>query len=300
MGDEVVARVTKDLKREGKVVAPKNSRVLGRVTLARARAEGQSESALGLQFDRVLLKDGREYPVSLALQAVAAAQSAVAASAHEDMTPPIRGGARPAPRSSGSSGGGVLGGIGSTVNSTVSATTGAVGSVAGTAGATVDSTVGGAVGADAGRGRSGPKGAVGTLTSGSTGVIGLRDLALRSESVHESSSSVLVSFHAQCPLRHRHTLLAAFGGFCEQAGSQASAVMVRAGLCHDFPGMRPWSGEIWSNDADLLPAGNCYLLLRTSSACTRLKNKGGMLEEVGCRIAPSYPPRLLAFREGCT
>jgi hypothetical protein len=49
------------------------------------------------------------------------------------------------------------------------------------------------VGADAGRGRSGQKGAVGTLSSSSTGVIGLRDLALRSESVHESSSSVLVS-----------------------------------------------------------------------------------------------------------
>jgi hypothetical protein len=192
-GDEVAARVTKDLKHEGKVIVAKNSRLLGRVTEATARGESQSESRLGLEFDRVVLKDGRTFPMQLAIQAVAAAQSAVAASAHDEMAPPMDGGASPAPRSSGSSGGGVLGGVGSTDNSTVSATTGAVGSVAGTAGATVDSTVGGAVGADAGRGRAGQAGVVGTLTSSSTGVIGLRDLALRSGSVHESSGSVLVS-----------------------------------------------------------------------------------------------------------
>jgi hypothetical protein len=189
VGDEVVARVTKDLKHEGKVIVPKNSRLLGRVTEARARGEGQSESALGLQFDRVMMKDGREYPVRLAIQAVAAAQSAVAASAENDMMRPRESDhARTAPAPSGS-GGGVLGGVSSTVGSTVNATAGAVGGVAGAAGTTVDS----AVGANAGRGGSGQAGIVGTLTSNSSGVIGLRDLSLRSESSQEASSSVLVS-----------------------------------------------------------------------------------------------------------
>jgi uncharacterized protein YycO len=43
-GDEVVAKVTQDVKSNDKVVLPKGSKVMGKVTQAQGRAKGQDES----------------------------------------------------------------------------------------------------------------------------------------------------------------------------------------------------------------------------------------------------------------
>jgi hypothetical protein len=80
-GDEVVAKVTQDVKSDDKVVLPKNSKVMGKVTQAQGRAKGQNESELGLAFDSAVLKDGAQVPVSFTIQAVANSSAAMAQAA---------------------------------------------------------------------------------------------------------------------------------------------------------------------------------------------------------------------------
>jgi hypothetical protein len=80
-GDEVAAKVTEDVKSDGKVVLPKGSRVVGKVTQAQGRAKGQDESVLGLVFDSAILKDGTQVPISFAIQAVANSSAAMAQAA---------------------------------------------------------------------------------------------------------------------------------------------------------------------------------------------------------------------------
>jgi len=75
-GDTVTARTSEATKSEGKVVIPKGSKLVGHVTEAKARTKGESESAVGIVFDKAILKHGREVPLNVTLQAVGAAQSA--------------------------------------------------------------------------------------------------------------------------------------------------------------------------------------------------------------------------------
>ncbi len=80
-GDEVVAKVTRDVKSDDKVVLAKGSKVMGKVTQAQGRAKGQDESELGLAFDSAVLKDGTQAPISVAIQAVANSSAAMAQAA---------------------------------------------------------------------------------------------------------------------------------------------------------------------------------------------------------------------------
>ena len=74
-GDEVVAKVTMDLKTNGgEVMIPKDTKVMGRVTEAQARSKEQKESQVGIAFDRAVLKDG-EMPLPMSIQAVIAPPS---------------------------------------------------------------------------------------------------------------------------------------------------------------------------------------------------------------------------------
>src|SRR2546425_6184037 len=70
-GDEVVAKTTEDVKSNGQVVIPKGSKIVGHVTEVKARGKGESDSAVGIAFDRATLKDGREMPLSASIQAIA-------------------------------------------------------------------------------------------------------------------------------------------------------------------------------------------------------------------------------------
>jgi hypothetical protein len=200
VGDEVVAKVTKDVKSDGQVVVPKGSKLIGHVTEAKARGKCESESALGLAFDRAVMKDGREVPVNLAIQAVASAQTAASSAISDDGLMSSAGGSGSASgstvgavapaRSGGSSGGGLLGGVGSTV----SGATSTVGSVAGSAGGAVGGTVNSATQVTgSGSGSAGGLNALGNLTSQSSGVFGLQGLQLSSEASHATEGSLLVS-----------------------------------------------------------------------------------------------------------
>lgn len=82
-GDEVAAKVTEDVKADNKMLLPKGSKVMGKVTQAQGRAKGQDESTLGIAFDSALLKDGTQIPVSFTIQAVANSSAAMAQAALE-------------------------------------------------------------------------------------------------------------------------------------------------------------------------------------------------------------------------
>src|SRR5258708_9870315 len=133
VGDEVTAKVTQDVKSDGRVVVPKGSKLIGHVTEASARGNGNSESRLGIAFDRAVLKSGQEVALGAVVQALAPPVE-VAGSA---MTQETAGMTRSAPsgggntRSSSSGGGRVIGGTTSALGGTVGAVSNAAGSVAG-------------------------------------------------------------------------------------------------------------------------------------------------------------------------
>ncbi|HEV3037382.1 MAG TPA: hypothetical protein VHA33_06315 [Candidatus Angelobacter sp.] len=175
VGDQVTAKVTQDVKSNGQVVVRKGSKLIGHVTEAKARSQGESESRLGIAFDRAVLKDGQEVAFNAMVQALAPALNAAAAADDTAMM----GGSTPAPMpssggggaSGGSMGSGPVGGLGSTVGRTVGNT---AGTVAGTASGTV-------------------KGAGGVLNSSSHGVIGLQGLTLASSASGSAQGSVISS-----------------------------------------------------------------------------------------------------------
>src|SRR5207244_7843696 len=78
-GDPVDAHNTEAVKSEGKTVIPKGSKLVGHVTQASARGKGESESSLGIVFDKAILKNGQEIPLDAGIQAIASAQSSASA-----------------------------------------------------------------------------------------------------------------------------------------------------------------------------------------------------------------------------
>ncbi len=76
-GDEIVAKVTQDLKtNNGQVLVPKDTKVVGHVTEAQPRSKVQKESEIGIAFDHAVLKDGSEMKMPLSVQAIIASPNA--------------------------------------------------------------------------------------------------------------------------------------------------------------------------------------------------------------------------------
>jgi hypothetical protein len=187
-GDTVTAQTTEAAKSEGKTVIPKGSKLVGHVTQASARANGEAQSALGIVFDKAILKNGQEVPLNVAIQALASAQSgASAAGADLDTFGNI--GASGAGSASGG-GRGALGGV-------TSAAGGAAGTVTNTAanvGGAVNSTANAAGGVtSASKGAIGGLNAAGQLSSNSQGVFGLNGLNLNAAASNATQGSVITS-----------------------------------------------------------------------------------------------------------
>jgi hypothetical protein len=203
-GDTVTAHTTQATKSDGQVVIPKGAQLVGHVTQAQARSKNQSQSELGIVFDKAVLKNGQEVPLNMTIQAVAAASSMASTAGPEDLG--LSGGAAGSGMASGrrSGGGSALGGVGSTAGGAVGAvggvsssaanvggaTNGAVGSTANAAGGTVGST---ANAAGAARGTFGGLNAAGQLTSNSQGVFGLNGLTLTSVAAGGAQGSLITS-----------------------------------------------------------------------------------------------------------
>src|SRR6201998_1024611 len=75
-GDEVVAKVTQDMKTQtGEVLVPKDTKVIGHVTEAQARTKDEKQSELAIAFDHAILKDGQDVRLPMSIQAVIAPQN---------------------------------------------------------------------------------------------------------------------------------------------------------------------------------------------------------------------------------
>jgi hypothetical protein len=187
--DEVTAKTAQDVRSNGMVVIPRGTKLVGHVTEAHARGNGQADSALGIVFDHAVLKNGQQVPLNASIQALAAvASDASAAAAGNDIGMSgagSGGGMGGASAPMGGTGGG-LGGVGNTVGNVG----GAVGSTAaGTAGA-----IGGAAGNTVGAaGGAAGNTAGGTLNSTSHGIVGMTGYSLSAAGGSTTQGSVITS-----------------------------------------------------------------------------------------------------------
>jgi hypothetical protein len=97
-GDPITAHTSETLKStDDRTIIPKGTKIEGHVTQAVSKGKDGEESALGIQFDKALLKDGGEIPLNVVIQAVAAPTSF---SAPSDLgTPPTVGTTQTSPMS---------------------------------------------------------------------------------------------------------------------------------------------------------------------------------------------------------
>ena len=193
-GDAVTAKTTSATKSNGNVVIPKGTKLVGHISEAKARAKGESESAVGIVFDKAVMKNGQEIPLNVALQAVAASQTAASSSVAQDDLYAGGGavsGAGAGGRGSGGSGGGVLGGARSTAGATAGSVANTAGNVGGGAVNSTANVAGTATGAT--RGAVGGLNAAGELTSNSQGVFGMEGLNLNSATSNSTQGSLITS-----------------------------------------------------------------------------------------------------------
>ena len=185
-GDQVTAKTTEATRSDGKVVIPRGSKLIGHVTECKPRSKEEKESALGIVFDKAILKNGQEMPLNVTVRALAAAQTAAATSYGGD---DLAGGGG-AVGTARASGGGALGGVRSTAGAAAGAVTNTAASAGGVAGGAVSSTVNAAGTA---RGAVGGLNAAGQLTSNSQGVFGLEGLNLNAAASNSTQGSLITS-----------------------------------------------------------------------------------------------------------
>ncbi len=185
-GDQVTAKTTEAARSEGKVVIPKGSKLIGHVTECKRRNKEEKESALGIVFDKAILKNGEEIPLNVTIRALAAAQTAAARSVGSDDLSAGGG----ATGSAHAISGGALGGVRSTAGAATGAVTNTAANAGGVASGAVNSRVNAA---GAGRGAVGGLNAAGQLTSNSQGVFGLEGLNLNTAAANSTQGSLITS-----------------------------------------------------------------------------------------------------------
>jgi hypothetical protein len=70
-GDKIEVKITMDLLSNGQIVIPRNSKIEGHVTSAKPHTKDSPDSTLGIAFDRIFIKNGKELPMQAAIQAIA-------------------------------------------------------------------------------------------------------------------------------------------------------------------------------------------------------------------------------------
>lgn len=186
IGDDVEVRTEEDIKQDGKVVLKKGAHLVGHVTTAQARVNGQTQSQLGIAFDHVVLKYGQEVPFNATILAVAAAKPPVAplpppASSDNLMTASAGSG-----MAQGGMRGGLISGVATDARATTGTMTNAAASVPSAGGATLNNV-------SRSSGAVGGLNAAGRLSFNSSGVFGLEGLALNSADSSAAQGSVLIS-----------------------------------------------------------------------------------------------------------
>ena len=92
-GQQVVAHTIEDVKsNDGRKILPNGTKIIGHVTEASARANGQGESVLAIRFDKAELKGRQEMPLkNVMIQAVAAPGRDASASGPDTQGAPMPG-----------------------------------------------------------------------------------------------------------------------------------------------------------------------------------------------------------------
>jgi hypothetical protein len=174
-GDEVTAKLAQGFKGEAGTPLPRGSKLVGHVTEAQAQAKrsgagsADNDSRLGIVFDKAVLPNGREVPLTATIQAIAQRETATESGApgvdawHDSGTFASSSAAR---------GGGALGGVAGVAGTTLEGAAGAGGGLGRTA-----SSAGGSV-TRASPGSVGGVGTSGELLAGSRGVFGMRGVDL--------------------------------------------------------------------------------------------------------------------------
>jgi hypothetical protein len=179
-GDTVIAQTTEAIKSDGKVVLPKGTKVMGHVTRATARANGDSDSVLAVQFDRAVLKNGHSVSLQTVVQALAA-EPRVAAVTGDDL--------QPAPNMQGGVAGNrsAVGGVGNTIGGAASGAASTVPRTIENESSLASSTVSGVGRSEVGLSSSGD------LIPTSRGVFGLAGLSLNAKAADSTEGSVISS-----------------------------------------------------------------------------------------------------------
>jgi hypothetical protein len=86
-GDPVLGKVPYDLSSNGKVVVPRDTKVIGHVAEVKPSDHESKDSKLGVAFDKLTLKDGTTIPLSAEVQAVGAPVSTAPADFSENAPP---------------------------------------------------------------------------------------------------------------------------------------------------------------------------------------------------------------------
>jgi hypothetical protein len=237
-GDSVTARTTESVKSEGKTMMPRGAKLIGHVTQAAARANGESQSALGIVFDKAILKNGQEIPLNVAIQALASAQSS-ASVAGADMDT-MGGMGASAAGSGAASGRGALGGVTSTAGAAVGTVTNTAANL-GTAGGAVGSATN-ATGnlASASKGAVGGLNAAGELTSNSQGVFGLNGVNLNAAASNATEGSLITSVGKNIHLDSGTRMLLVSQA---QAGSQGESKQPTASKPEPKPEPKPRASQ---------------------------------------------------------
>jgi hypothetical protein len=142
VGDRVALKTTQAVKQNGETIIPKGARLLGHVTNVQQRTKENSESRIGVVFDR-LQKGALDMPITATIVSITQAQThATAANSSADSEMMSTSNTRAGSSAQRGGNGGLLGGVGNTVGGVVNTTASTVGSVAGTTTNAAGSTVG--------------------------------------------------------------------------------------------------------------------------------------------------------------
>jgi hypothetical protein len=187
-GDPVTAKTTEPTSTREHGQLPKGTKLIGRVTEVKAAGSGEAQSVLAFTFDRAVLKDGREIPISTTVRALAAAESA-ADVGDSGFAGNAGGAAYGSSRGVVGGTGGAVGGLGATAGGVVNGVGRTTGSATGSAGAALGTSS---------RVLAGSAGAVGgvnsrgMLTSDSHGVFGMKDVNLAQSATGSATGSAAV------------------------------------------------------------------------------------------------------------
>lgn len=155
VGDQVVLKTTKAVKRGRETVIPKGTNLIGRITEVQQKTKDNASSRIGMVFDRI---EGKNLSAPISASIVSITNAQAAAGVDDTLDTGLSGstsssGSVSRGGSSGSGGGGLLGGVTNTAGSVAGTATQTVGGVTNTATQTVGgvtSTAGQAAGSTTG------------------------------------------------------------------------------------------------------------------------------------------------------